>query len=106
MLDGRRPLATWKELLTAKIQLIMPRCSWLTWLLSALSIVAGAKNKTIILSKTELTRRFAANGARRGITVDDLYLRLILIPHLIRVGQAKALPKNGKLERYAFRTEN
>lgn len=63
----------------------------------------SARDGAIILSRTDLTNRFAKNG-RRGLTVDDLYLRLI--PHLIRVGQAKALPKEGKLERYAFRVES
>jgi hypothetical protein len=37
------------------------------------------------------------------LNVNDIYLKQI--PYLIRTGQAKALEKNGKLERYAFRTE-
>jgi hypothetical protein len=39
-----------------------------------------------------------------GVTVDDIYLKQI--PYLIRIGQAKALAKNGKLERYAFRLDS
>jgi hypothetical protein len=65
--------------------------------------LASTKNGAITLSRTELTRRFAANS-NRGLTVEDLYLRLV--PHLIQIGEAKALPKEGKLERYAFRVES
>jgi hypothetical protein len=39
----------------------------------------------------------------RGLRVQDIYLRLI--PYLIGRGDAQALPKEGKLERWAFRPE-
>jgi hypothetical protein len=39
----------------------------------------------------------------RGLRVQDIYLRLI--PYLIGRGEAQALPKDGKLERWAFRAE-
>ena len=74
----------------------------LTLLLYGLWNKSATRTELIVLSRTDLTNRFAKNG-RRGLTVDDLYLRLI--PHLMRIGQAKALPEEGKLERYAFRVE-
>jgi len=63
-----------------------------------------AKNGSIILSKSQLTGKYANHGRRLGVTVDDIYLKQI--PYLIRIGQAKALAKNGKLERYAFRLDS
>jgi hypothetical protein len=63
-----------------------------------------AKNGSIILSRTELTSKYADHGRRgRGLNVQELYTSLI--PYLISRGDAKALPKAGKLERYAFRVE-
>jgi hypothetical protein len=56
------------------------------------------------LSKSQLTGKYANHGRRTGVRVDDVYLKQI--PYLIRIGQAKALEKNGKLERYAFRVES
>ena len=61
-----------------------------------------AKQGSIILSRTDLTSKYAHNG-KRGTSIDDIYLKQI--PYLIQIGQAKALPKKGKLERYAFRVE-
>jgi hypothetical protein len=62
-----------------------------------------AKNGSIVLSKSELTGKYANHGRRMGVRVDDIYLKQI--PYLFQIGQAKALEKNGKLERYAFRVE-
>jgi hypothetical protein len=62
-----------------------------------------AKNGSIILSRTELTSKYAAHGRQRGLNVHELYFRLI--PHLITRGEAQALPKEGKLERFAFRSD-
>ncbi len=61
-----------------------------------------AKNGAIILTRSELTRAYASHGHRDN-RVEELYRHLI--PRLIQIGDAKALPKNGKLERYAFRVE-
>jgi hypothetical protein len=62
------------------------------------------KDGSIILSRTQLTSKYAHDGMRsRGLRVQDIYLRLI--PHLIGRGEAQALPKDGKLERWAFRAE-
>jgi hypothetical protein len=63
------------------------------------------RNGSIVLSRTQLTSKYAAHGTRgRGLNVQDIYLRLI--PYLIGRGDAQALPKEGKLERWAFRAEN
>jgi hypothetical protein len=60
---------------------------------------------TIVLTKTQLTSKYAHNANRRGgFKVDDLYVRII--PYLIRTGDAKRLTKEGKKETYAFRVEN
>jgi Protein of unknown function (DUF3987) len=65
---------------------------------------ASTRNAAIILSRTELTSKYANHGRRNyGLNVQDLYLRLI--PYLIAQGEAKVLPKEGKLERYAFRAD-
>jgi hypothetical protein len=61
-----------------------------------------ASNGAIILTRSELTRAYANHG-HRDDNVQELYGHLI--PRLIQIGEAKALPKEGKLERYAFRTE-
>jgi hypothetical protein len=67
-----------------------------------IDFASRARNGAIVLTKTQLTSRYAHNG-KRGMSANDLYLRQI--PHLIHAGQAKPLKKNGKLERYAFRVE-
>jgi hypothetical protein len=61
-----------------------------------------ATNGEIILSRTQLTNRFANHG-NRGITTDHLYKQII--PHLSQTGQVRVLPKVGRLEQYAFQTE-
>jgi hypothetical protein len=59
------------------------------------------RNGSIVLSRTQLTSKYAAHGTRgRGLNVQDIYLRLI--PYLIGRGDAQALPKEGKLERWAI----
>jgi hypothetical protein len=75
------------------------------WLLAhiRLDFRTKAKNGSIILSRTDLTSKYANHGSR-GLSVNDLYQRLV--PYLIERRQAKALPKEGKLERYAFRTQD
>jgi hypothetical protein len=58
----------------------------------------------IVLTRTELTCKYAGHGNNRGLNVQDLYIRLL--PYLISRGDAVALPKTGgKRERYAFRVE-
>jgi hypothetical protein len=57
---------------------------------------------TILLTRSQITAKYAANSSRRGaLTPEDLYLRII--PTLIRQGFAKLAKKEGKLEIYAFR---
>jgi hypothetical protein len=62
-----------------------------------------ARNGEIVLSRSELTRRFANHGRRGDKTVDHLYGQII--SHLIQMGQAVTLPKAGRLEQYVFFTE-
>jgi hypothetical protein len=63
-----------------------------------------AEKGSIILNRTQITRSFAHNAARRSDSpVSDIYERLI--PYLIRIGEAKLLIKDGKKEIYAFRVE-
>jgi hypothetical protein len=63
------------------------------------------KDGSIVLTKSQLTSKYAHHGSsRQGLDVQDLYLRQL--PFLIGRGDAQALPKEGKLERWAFRTEN
>lgn len=58
----------------------------------------------IVLSKSEITRRFAANPGRNGsLTPSILYTRIL--PELMRRGDAMEIERNGKLVRYAFRRE-
>jgi hypothetical protein len=68
------------------------------------SIIEKTKknNDEIVLSKSELTRRFANHGDR-GLTVSELYD--VLIPQLVDIGEVRILPKNGNLETFAFRVE-
>jgi hypothetical protein len=61
-----------------------------------------AKNGSIILTRSQLTKAYASHGHRDN-RVDDLCRHWI--PRLVAIGDAKALPKAGKLERYAFRVE-
>jgi Protein of unknown function (DUF3987) len=56
----------------------------------------------IILPKSKLIRRFANHG-KRDDGVSHLYGQVI--PHLVQSGQARALPRIGRLEQFAFRTE-
>ena len=60
--------------------------------------------KTILLSRSELTAKYAHHSARRGsLSTDDIYLRIM--PVLIGQGLAKLVKKQGKNEVYAFRRE-
>ena len=72
------------------------------WLLARIrsDFVALAKDGAIVLSRTDITSKYANHG-RRGLNVRDLYGKLI--PHLIARGSAKLLSKESKLEVYAFR---
>ncbi|MDI1311218.1 DUF3987 domain-containing protein [Prosthecobacter sp.] len=55
-------------------------------------------------TKTELSRRFAANPGRPGaLTISRLYGEII--PHLIEQGRCKLLSKKGKLVTYEFTWE-
>lgn len=59
----------------------------------------------IILTKSQLTARFAANTGRRNArTTEDLYHKIL--PDLIRRGLAADLGKSGNLHRYAFPIES
>ena len=60
-----------------------------------------AKDGSIILSRTEITSKYANHGHRGAQNVRHIYTHLI--PELISQGQATLLQKDGKLERYAFR---
>jgi hypothetical protein len=62
-----------------------------------------ASNGEIVLCRSELTRRFANHGKRGDRTVDHLYGHVM--PYLIQRGQARALPKIGKKEQWAFPSE-
>lgn len=58
----------------------------------------------IILSKSQITHRFAGNPSRKGArTPEHLYEKVI--PDLIRRHQARDLGKSGNLHRFAFRPE-
>jgi hypothetical protein len=58
----------------------------------------------IVLSKSDITKRFANNPGRSGsFTTNTLYARVI--PELIQRGDAKEVMKEGKLTYYAFRRE-
>jgi hypothetical protein len=60
--------------------------------------------ETIMLSRSEITAKYASHTGRRGaLSSEDLYLRII--PTLIGQGLAKLAKKEGKLEIYAFRKE-
>jgi Bifunctional DNA primase/polymerase, N-terminal len=60
------------------------------------------QNGAIILTRSEITSKYAPHSDRKGArTPDDLYLRII--PYVISCGQAQRLAKEGKLEKYAFR---
>jgi hypothetical protein len=59
---------------------------------------------TIILTRSELTNKYAHHPDRKGtITPDDLYLRII--PELIAQGLAAVHSKKGKRETYSFKKE-
>jgi hypothetical protein len=62
----------------------------------------SAKNGEIILSRSELVRRFRNHGKRGKKTVKDLDH---VITYLIQIGEARKLPKVKKLQPYAFCTE-
>jgi hypothetical protein len=67
-------------------------------------IVNDRKPETIMLSRSEITAKYASHTGRRGaLSSEDLYLRII--PTLIGQGLAKLAKKEGKLEIYAFRKE-
>jgi hypothetical protein len=75
------------------------------WLLARIrsDFFANVKDGAIVLSRTDITSRYAHHPGRGGLGVRDLYGKLI--HHLIARGLAKPLPKDGKLERYAFRAD-
>jgi hypothetical protein len=63
-----------------------------------------ARRRTIELSKTILTHRFAANPSRRGaMTPARLYNEIL--PDLEKRGLATSLPRDGKLRVYQFSVE-
>lgn len=58
----------------------------------------------ITLTKSELTRRFAANPQRHGsLKPSRLYGEII--PHLIRTGRARLAEKDGKKRSYTFKLD-
>jgi len=63
-----------------------------------------ALNGVVLLSRSELTKRYCPNSGRKGSwKPDDLYSRFI--PQLGRQGDAFLVHKQGKLEIYAFRQD-
>lgn len=65
----------------------------------------GSLEEFIVLTKTDLTSKFASNPRRHGaLTPDRLYNGLI--PALIRKGKAALVDKKGKRVRYAFRIDD
>ena len=58
---------------------------------------------TIYANRSQLTRRFCANGRGRSLTVDDLYYKFI--PALEAIGMAKLVIEKGNLKIYAFAPE-
>ncbi len=68
------------------------------------NVVGQPPPPEITLSKTKLTRMFAANPGRAGaMTASRLYREIL--PHLIRTRHARIASRKGKLVIYAFRTE-
>ena len=63
----------------------------------------ASPNGTFYCTRSQLTRRFCANGRGRSSTVDELYLKLI--PALERIGMAKLVVQKGRLQVYAFAPE-
>jgi hypothetical protein len=64
-----------------------------------------AANVEITLAKSWLTRRFGnrpGNSIGRG---SREYLYKDVLPYLIQTGQARALPKVGRLEQFVFEAE-
>jgi hypothetical protein len=60
-----------------------------------------AKQGAIVLSRSELTNRFASHPNRRGaVSPSSLYSEII--PDLLKRGLVRALPKTGKLQVYQF----
>jgi hypothetical protein len=58
----------------------------------------------ILVTRTDLTRRYCAHSGRRGSwKPDDLYLRLV--PYLQRRGEGGRIEQLGKQEWFAFRAE-
>jgi hypothetical protein len=65
---------------------------------------AKAKNGSIVLTRTDITDTYAHNASRHSRSpVSDIYE--LMIPYLIRTGEAKLVAKEGKKETYAFRIE-
>lgn len=61
-------------------------------------------NGAILLTRTDLTSRYAHHSGRRGAwKTNDLYLRLI--PDLIRRSKAKEVQRSGKQSAFAFKVE-
>jgi hypothetical protein len=58
---------------------------------------------TVYASRSQLTRRFCANGRGRNLTVDDLYYKFI--PALEAIGMARLVIEKGNLKIYAFAPE-
>ena len=73
------------------------------WLLAQISgdYNTAPEQRRAVYTKTELSRRFAANPGRTGaLTVSRLYGEII--PRLIELGRCKQLSKKGKLVTYEF----
>jgi hypothetical protein len=91
-----------KKIVSASEQLLSRRAVAARWQTSRETV--KRREKTIELSKTTLTHRFAANPSRRGaMTSARLYNEVL--SDLQKRGLARLLPRNEKLQVYQFPVE-